>query len=113
MRLTRVLPTLFEDGLVAFPRSNVMKNIQQASNSLSDLEGRGSLLLVNKAQGPENQVAYLHRVLILPGEGINSSLLDALLALRQALVPGRSLATGSLGLRFMTQGSKYRTFQQP
>ena len=42
------------------------------------------------------QVAYLDRVLILPGEGINGPLLDTLLALGQALVPNRSLATSPI-----------------
>lgn len=30
---------------------------------------------------------YLHRVLVFPGERVDSSLLNTLLALRQALVP--------------------------
>lgn len=121
-RIVRILKTAsavdkslsdaFRRRVSSFP-TIIMKNVQLESNSLSGLEGRGSLLLVNKAQYPGNQVAYLHRVLVFPGEGINSSLLDALLALRQALVPSRSLATCSLGLRLMTLGSKCRTFQQP
>lgn len=50
------------------------------------MEGACSLL-INDCLLFQEENPYLHRVFILTGERVNGPLLDALLALRQALVP--------------------------
>lgn len=49
----------------------------------------------------------LHRVLILAGEGVNSALLDALLALGEALVPGSEVGLA----RVIRRGADFKRCQ--
>jgi hypothetical protein len=98
VRLTRVLPTLQGEKNPLANHFHTRANIDSEGREwqgilLAGLEGRGGLGRENGQRSLESKSLMdwtnLDRVLVLTGEGVDGSLLDTLLALRQALVPRR------------------------